>query len=68
MTQQKRRAPRLRANLARSGTGLGLAPRSRFLCFGRRAKTQKSQVYRHLHCLQNSDLADNSTSINIQIS
>lgn len=41
MTQQRSEAPRLRANLARSGRGLGLAPTSNFLWFDRRANYKK---------------------------
>lgn len=41
MTQQRSEAPRLRANLARSGKGLGLAPTSNFLWFDRRENHKK---------------------------
>ena len=41
MTQQRSEAPQLRAKLARSGKGLGLAPTSNFLWFDRRAKYKK---------------------------
>lgn len=41
MTQQTSEATHLRANMARSGKGLGLAPTSNFLCFDRRTKYKK---------------------------
>ena len=41
MTQQRSEAPQLRAKLARSGRGLGLAPISNFLWFDRRANHKK---------------------------
>lgn len=41
MTQQKSEATHLRANMARSGMGLGLAPTSNFLYFDRREKYKK---------------------------
>jgi len=41
MTQQRSGALQLRAKLARSGRGLGLAPTSNFLWFDLRAKYKK---------------------------
>lgn len=41
MTQQRSEAPRLRANLARSGKGLGLAPTSKIFAVLPEGKTRK---------------------------
>ncbi len=51
MTQQRSEAPRLRANLARSGKGLGLAPTSNFLWFDRGQIMKNVQLWPQLPCL-----------------